>query len=69
MIADETRALIDAMDYEKMLRLYRFEPSGSPWFTGETGDYFHITMLEKKNALSNEEQVEISKRVGWEKPS
>lgn len=69
MIADDTRKLIDDMSYEQMLRLYRFEPSGSPWFTGEVGDYFHLMMLEKKNALSNEEQVEISKRVGWERPS
>jgi len=60
---------IDEMSYEKMLRLNRFEPIGSPWFQGEIGKYFWDVMGKKRSKLAYCDQVEISKKVGWDKPS
>lgn len=64
-LTDATRKLIDEMTYEEMLRKHRFEPSGSPWFLGEVGDYFGLVMYQKKNELDPSLAAEISERVGW----
>jgi len=58
---------IDNMDYESMLRLWRFSPAGHSLFQGESGEYFSKNMKEKRDKLPNEEHPIISKRIGWEK--
>jgi hypothetical protein len=67
MITKELKQQIDSMNYESMLTKWRFAPVGDPMFQGEVGDYFSKIMSEKKELLSSEEQVQISKDIGWEK--
>ena len=43
-----TRQAIDEMDYREMLEKVRYAPVGSPWFAGETGDYFMAVMKRKR---------------------
>lgn len=60
-----TKEEIDNMSYEDMLYLWRFAPIPSPLFQGESGEYFSKVMMAKKAELTPEEQVTISKNVGW----
>lgn len=60
----EEKAKIDGMSYEEVLELWRFSPSGSPLFQGETGTYFAARMKELREAGAD--HVGASKRVGWE---
>ena len=64
-MTQDQKETIDEMDYESMLRKWRFSPSGYYLFQGEVGDYYAKVMQEKRDKLSPEHQVEISKRVGW----
>jgi hypothetical protein len=64
MIDEPTKNRIDGMNYEQMLRRWRFAPIGDPMFQGETGDYFAEVMKTKKSQLTDEEQVRASKNVG-----
>ena len=58
-----TKEEIDKMDYEQMLRKWRFAPSGDPTFTDtEMYEYFRKRMQGLKEKCDH---VEISKRVGW----
>ena len=66
-MTDEEKKLIDSMDYEALLRRWRYAKIGEDTlFRGETGTYFAKVMFEKKDKLSPGEQVAASKRVGWE---
>jgi hypothetical protein len=65
MISNEMKSKIDAMNYEAMLRIWRFAPMGADIVSGEVGDYFKESMLTKKAALGDSEQVQISKTIGW----
>ena len=67
MIAENTKMWIDGATYQELLDRWRFAPGGSPLFQGETGDYYKKVMLEKKAALSADEQVAASKAIGWER--
>ena len=57
---------INEMNYESMLRLWRFALLGHPMFQDETGDYYSKVMKQKANDISNAERVAASKAVGWE---
>lgn len=59
---EEHKAKIDKMTREEMCRLYRFAPSGHPYFvTGtEITDYFDKRFKELGGFSS-----EISKKIGW----
>ena len=61
----ETKAFIDAMSYEAMLRRNRFAPSSDSLMQGEIGTYFLKVMCKKRNAMPALEQTDISKRIGW----
>jgi len=65
MIDSLVKLRIDEMGYEEMLRLWRFSPLGDPLFQGEVGDYFAEVMKVKKEKLSHEERVQVSKEIGW----
>jgi hypothetical protein len=67
MISEATREAIDKMSYEDMLRLWRYEPIGSPWFSGEIAIYFSESMVSKRDALDPAERTAISKSVGFER--
>lgn len=63
-INENMKKLIDGMDYEEMLRRWRFTPSGSPFFQGELGEYFKKRMLLLKSFVDHDE---ISKKIGWKR--
>jgi hypothetical protein len=58
----EQKADIDAMTQEDMARLWRFAPSGHPYFNiqNEARDYFD----KKFRGFT----PEISKKIGWDAP-
>lgn len=66
LTAKEREDWIDQASYEELLRLNRFEPSGSPWFTGSVGKHFLRVMGEKK-AANPGDAVRASKSVGWDR--
>ena len=60
-------ARIDGMDYEALVRLRRFAPSGEPIFqAGAAYDHFVVRLHKLEKLLSDGERVAISKRVGWD---
>lgn len=65
MIDDSVKNTIDSMDYESMLDLWRNAPSGHPMFQGEIGIYFGEVMKNKRNNLTQAQQVSASKNIGW----
>ncbi len=56
---------IDGMDYRQLLHMWRFAPDTETLLQGDTGEYFGKIMREKKNNLLHDEQVAISKAIGW----
>lgn len=65
MTSEQMIKWINEASYFELLNLWRFAKPGSPWFQGEVGEHYKKVMLEKKAALSHEEQVRTSKEVGW----
>ena len=62
----ERKSWIDAASYQELLRKWRFEPSGSPWLSGELGQYYRDVMFGKRDEIPPDEQVAASKAVGWD---
>jgi hypothetical protein len=58
-------AWIDQAAYLELLRKNRFEPSGSPWFTGAVGDHFVTVLGRRREEVGNDEHVRCSKLLGW----
>lgn len=57
---------IKKASYEELLRLWRFEPVGSPWFSDEVvSEAFEESLKEKKAALGDGMAASVSKVVGW----
>ena len=56
---------ISKATYKDLLLKNRFGVSGDPIFMGELGKIFTETMHKRKDELSPEKQVLISKEVGW----
>lgn len=56
---------IDRASYEDLLRRWRQEPSGSPWFAGEVGAYYQEVMARKRAEVGDAEHVRASKAIGW----
>ena len=68
MTTEEMRKWIDEAPYEALLRRWRFEPSGSPWFQGETGKYYSEVLFRRREEIGPEKHTAASKTIGWEKP-
>ncbi len=62
MTIEEMKKWIDDASYEDLLRRWRFDPPGSPWFQGKLGDYYQQMMNKKRETADH---VAASKRVGW----
>jgi hypothetical protein len=62
---NKLKAEINNMQYSEMLHKWRFAPAGDKLFQGESGDYFSKNMSEKRNKLSEDEKINISKCIGW----
>lgn len=65
MTEEEMKEWIDNASYEELLFKWRFAPVGHPLFRGATGDYFKSTLDKKKEELTHEERVGISKKIGF----
>jgi len=63
-LTKENKEYIDSLDYEELLRKWRFAPVGTPMFQGETGDYWAKRMQELREGGAD--HVGASKRIGWE---
>lgn len=65
--SDEERLeWIKTASYLEMLRVWRNEPLGSPWFIGVVGEKFAQAISIAKSKLPHSEAVAISKQVGWD---
>lgn len=62
---EELKREIDAMDYETLLRHWRNDVGGSPYFQGEVGKYYANRMAEKRAEVGEVAHTTISKRIGW----
>ena len=68
-LTPENKAAIDAKSYEELLRGVRYEPLGSEWFQGETGEYWNQRMNELRALPGGDERhVAASKSIGWDGP-
>lgn len=66
MTDEERMAYIDKLSYEQLLQLWRFEPIGSPWMTGEVGQHLSHRFFELRETMTHGELVGASKAVGWD---
>jgi len=67
-LTPECKAEIDAKSYEELLSNWRFAPIGSPWFQGESGDYWGKRMADLRNlAGGNVKHTTASKHIGWDR--
>jgi len=60
-LTEKNKAKIDSMSYKQLLSYWRFAPVGSPWFQGETGEYWKKRMKE----IKPDNHAQISKDIGW----
>ena len=67
VVSQEKKDQINNMNYESMLRMWRFAPVGNPIFQGDTGKYYAHVMAEKKKEVGDAAHVAASKSIGWEK--
>ncbi len=65
MTTKEMKAWIDKASYVSLLKKWRFEPSGSPWFEGEVAKYYEEVMFKKKLEIGDAAAVRASKDIGW----
>ena len=66
MLVEKMKEIIDGMDYESLLRMWRNAPVGSPYFKGEVGGYYRDVMNRKRKEIGNDAHVQASKNVGWD---
>lgn len=65
MSDEDLKKAIDGMDYESMLRIFRFASVDSPYLNGEVGIYFRQQMNIKHDAIPFKDRQVIIERVGW----
>ena len=65
-MTQEQQDWIDGASYEDLLRKWRFEPIGSPWFTDKCATYFESAMRRARASAGVDGHVAASKSVGWE---
>lgn len=61
---EQTKAKIDALSVEELLRQHRFAPAGDPRYQGEEGDY-RMKRLAELRSQDNAAYVAASKSIGW----
>jgi len=65
-ITDEEMIMwIDEATYQQMLTRWREAPCGDQMMLGEIGEYFIEVLRQKRNQYTHDQQVMISKRIGW----
>ena len=65
-IDPQIKKWIDGASYHELLQKWRYAPSGSPYFQGETGDYYSDVMARKRKEVGNAAHVQASKAIGWD---
>ena len=65
MVTPSDKKYIDSLSYEELLSSWRFAPAGSPWFQGDTGQYWSKRMRELRDQ-EGVDHVGASKKIGWE---
>jgi hypothetical protein len=66
-LTKENKAHIDGMSYESLLERWRNAPIGSPWFQGETGEYWQKRMKELRELPGGDERhTTASQNIGWD---
>lgn len=65
MTIKEMKEWIDKASYEELLRKWRFEPSGTPWFQGEVAKYYEEVMGKKRLEIGDVAAIQASKNIGW----
>ena len=63
-LTEELKKRIDAMSYYDMLSKWRFAPSGTLIFQGESGEYWGKVMAHKRDE-NPAQAVQDSKDLGW----
>lgn len=61
----EHKKFIDEAPFVQLFRLWRFAEIGNELLIGDTGNYFAKVMAEKRNKITPENYVRISKQIGW----
>lgn len=64
MTTEEMLAWIEQASYEDLLRKWRFEPTGSPWFVDDEISTPFIKRMEKLKA-EGANHTQASKNIGW----
>ena len=64
-MTEEHKTWIDNASYFELLKRRRFSIDSALILSGESGKYYAKIMQQKKNELTNNEQVRISKLIGW----
>jgi len=65
MTDDERIKWIDNASYEDLLYTHRFQPIGSPYFSGPVGEHFASVMNTRQKEVGNAAHVAASKAIGW----
>ena len=65
MTEQQMTAWIDQASYYDLLKHHRFAPVGDPYFVGAIGEHYYTTMRARKAALNHNQQVRISKQIGY----
>lgn len=65
---NERVAALNKMTYKELLRLWRYEPEGSPWFTKFMKPEFDRIMRLRRKGLRIGDAQRISEEVGWPGP-
>ena len=66
MIPEDIKAWIDSASYESLLSRWRNAAVGSPYFQGETGQFYKEAMARKRDEVGHGEHVRASKSIGWQ---
>ena len=65
-LTEQNKNSIDGMSYGALLEEWRTAPVGTPWFQGETGEYWGKRMAELRASPGGQnEHVAASKAIGW----
>lgn len=64
-LTPELKAYIEDMSYEQLLSRWRFDPIGSSFFQGESGE-LATERMKVLRADSSIDHVGASKRIGWD---
>lgn len=64
LLTSKNKKIINSLNYEELLRKWRFAKFNDTWLMGETGSYWEECMIFLKRQ-NPEEAVRISKKIGW----